>query len=91
MEKEDKIREYSAKADLDKIVSINDIEEKEFQGIPLSEDEDNAIRQFRDYRLKKLKKKLDSEEKFHERFEYLQAVSYLIDYRDFLAGKPIPF
>ena len=90
MEKEDKIREYSSKADLDQIISINDIEEKEFQGIPLSQDESDAIQRFRNYRLEKLKK-LNSEEKFHERFEYLQAVSYLVDYRDFLKGKAIPF
>lgn len=91
MEKEDKIKAYSSKADLNKIVSINDLEEKEFQGLPLSEDENDAIRRFKDFRLQKLKKKLDSEEKFHERFEYFQAISCLMDYRDFLKGKLLSF
>jgi len=87
LEKENRIKAYCANTDVRNIVSLSDIEEKEFQGIPLEEDEAKAIQLFRDYRLAKLSKKVGSDEKFNERFEYFQALSNLVDYRDWLNKK----
>lgn len=66
-------------------MTIRDLEEKELEGQPLSEKEIEALRLFRELRLKKLIKAQETEEKFHSKFEYFRELSNVLDYNDFLA------
>lgn len=84
MKKEKKIIDYCSRVNVSQVVSLNDIEEKEFCGQALSSDEERALAIFRKIRLKRLLKKASKEDKFHENYEYLRAVKNLVDYRDFL-------
>lgn len=87
MEKEGRLKSYCAKKDVKNIISFSDLEEKEYNGVPLNEKEEEAIELFRNYRLSKLSKKKNSEKSFNERFEYFQALSNLVDYRDWINKK----
>lgn len=84
MDKEKLLKKYSENTSLSSLTTVNDIEEKEIKGIPLSDDEQFAIRAFRKLRLQKLVNKVNNEDKFHEQFEYIQALGNIVDYREFL-------
>ena len=87
MKKEELIIQLARKKDQHEILSISDLQEKEFEGEHLLEEEQEALREFRQLRLKKLKESSKSEKKFHKKFEYLRTLSLLLDYRDLLANK----
>lgn len=82
-----RIQNYLSRVDSSKVVSISDLEIKEFDGVQLNLEEKEALNKFYKARIKKLKKKQDEEEIFHERFEYFRAISNLVDYRDILADR----
>ncbi len=85
-EKKAILQKYIQENDLDSLVSISDIEIKEFNGSPLMEEEKKALAKFREARVKKLTKEKNKENKFNEKFEYYRTISNLIDYRDILNG-----
>lgn len=82
-----KIQDYIKEVDPRKIISISDLEIKDFQGLPLESEEKQALKKFHEARIKKLNKKKDTESLFHQEFEYYRAVSNLVDYRDILSEK----
>lgn len=84
VKKEKKIIDYCSRTDVSQVVSLNDLEEKEYNGQMLSQEEEKALTIFRKIRLQRLLKKAGSEVKFHENYEYLRAVKNVVDYRDFL-------
>lgn len=87
MEHRKRIQKYLSNVDTSSVVSISDLELKEFDGEQLKAEEKEALEKFYKARIEKLKKKQDQEEIFHERFEYFRAVSNLVDYRDLLNDK----
>lgn len=87
MENQIQIQTYIAGVDPNKVVSIIDLEIKEYEGLHLQEEEKEALNKFYKARIKRLKKKADQEASFHERFEYYRAISNLVDYRDILSEK----
>jgi hypothetical protein len=87
LEKADKIIQYTQKVDPKSVVTISDIQEKEFDGLELTSEELQALQKFRKHRVKKLEKKQHQEEAFHDRYEYFRALSNLVDYRDYLNQK----
>jgi len=87
VEHKERIETYLSEVDSSKVVSISDLESKEFDGSPLDSDEKLALEKFYKARIKKLKKKQDQEDSFHQRFEYYRAISNLVDYRDILKDK----
>ncbi len=82
-----RIQTYLSQIDGSKVVSISDLEIKEFDGATLRAEEKKALEKFYKTRFKKLKKKQDEEDSFHDRFEYYRAISNLVDYRDILEDK----
>lgn len=87
MEHKKLIQTYLSNIDSSRVVSISDLEIKEFEGEQLESEEKKALQKFYKARIKKLKKKQDQEDSFHERFEYYRAISNLVDYRDILSEK----
>lgn len=87
MEHRKRIQNYLSQVDSSQVISISDLEIKEFDGEQLRSEEKEALEKFYKARIKKLKKKQDQEDIFHERFEYFRAISNLVDYRDLLADK----
>ncbi|MEQ8907749.1 MAG: hypothetical protein RIC95_01030 [Vicingaceae bacterium] len=87
LEKEKKIRAISESFDPASVTTIADLQDKEFSGESLTEEQEKALRSFRKLRVKKLAKKQHQEEAFHARFEYLRALSNLVDYRQFIGDK----
>ena len=87
MENQEKIQTYLSQVDSAKVISISDLELKEFDGEVLGSEEKEALQKFYKARIKRLKKKQDQEDHFHSRFEYYRAISNLVDYRDILADK----
>jgi hypothetical protein len=85
-EKNTILQKYLQEKDLDSLVSISDIEIKEYNGSPLAEEEKKALAKFRTVRVKKLAKEKSKENKFNEKYEYYRTISNLIDYRDILNG-----
>lgn len=84
--KTESLFKYLEGKDPKSLTSISDIEIKEFEGEALSEDESKALYKFRKARLDKLNNDNSRTQDFNERYEYLRAVSNLIDYRDILNG-----
>lgn len=87
LEKKRKVIEFSASFDPSRDTTIADLQDKEFNGEPLTEEEEIALSSFQKLRVKKLAKKQHKEEAFHARFEYLRAISNLVDYRQFISNK----
>lgn len=87
MEFEKTIRDYLKQVDPLEVVSIIDLELKEYEGSDLAFEERLALEKFHKARIHKLKKKKHQEESFHKRFEYYRAISNVVDYRDILAEK----
>ena len=86
-EKNKILKKYLQENDLDSLVSISDIEIKEFNGNQLIKEEKEALAKFRSARIKKLSKEKNKENTFNEDYEYYRTISNLIDYRDILNGK----
>jgi len=87
VKKSKEIQAYLAKVDPQKIVSISDLEIKEFDGQPLASEEKAALVKFHTARIKKLQKKGNKESAFHGYFEYYRTLSNVVDYRDILKEK----
>lgn len=67
-------------------ITINDIREKEFKEVSLSENEKLALYNFDKFRLFVLNQQ-DSEEIFHKKYMQLQALANLSPYEEFLKEK----
>lgn len=64
-------------------ISINDIRDKYFEDIPLSTDEESALKNFDKYRMEYLNSS-PNEEVFEKRYLEIQAKANLSSYLDFL-------
>ncbi|MBK9190381.1 MAG: hypothetical protein IPM77_02175 [Crocinitomicaceae bacterium] len=74
----------SSKQDLSGLpVSINDIRDKYFEDIPLSQDEELALKNFDKYRMDYLNS-APNEEVFEKRYLELQAKANLASFTEFL-------
>lgn len=65
------------------VISINDLREKEFHGEPLTEEEQQAIKNFDRFRLIELSK-IDTSAEFNSRYTELQAMANLTCHKEFL-------
>lgn len=65
-------------------VSINDLRDKEFSGIKLTQDERRALSNFDKYRINVLNAQTD-EQKFHYKYRQIQVIANLSDWREFLS------
>lgn len=65
------------------MTSISDLEIQELDGHPLKKMEMQALRKFRELRLKKLQNTI-AEDQFYTEYENLRKISGTVDYRDFL-------
>lgn len=68
------------------IVSINDLRDKYYNGVRLTEDEKQALERFDRYRLEQLNSQ-KSEELFHKEYLRLQILANLNHYTEFLQEK----
>lgn len=66
------------------VVSINDLRDKEFSGVKLSQDEKNALSNFDRYRITILNAQSD-EQQFHHKYRQIQVIANLSDWREFLS------
>lgn len=82
-----KIKQYIEEVDPQKVISISDLELKEYDGLALENEEKEALEKFYRVRIEKLEKRQQKEESFHRKFEYFRAISNLVDYRDILSDK----
>lgn len=67
-------------------LSINDLREKEFNGLSLSGEERLALKNFDKFRISELNKQ-QSDMDFHKRYRELQVMANLGDYKEFLNEK----
>jgi hypothetical protein len=67
----------------DLVSSINDLRDKEFSGVKLTQDEKLAISNFDRYRITVLNSQED-EEVFHQKYRQIQVIANLSDWREFL-------
>ncbi|MCK6639613.1 MAG: hypothetical protein L6Q81_05960 [Bacteroidia bacterium] len=81
--REDLLKKYFAKAEIGGTMSINDLRDREFNGEPLSADEQTALRNFDRYRIDQLNG-ITNDREFHERYRQLQVMANLGDWQDFL-------
>jgi hypothetical protein len=65
------------------LISINDLRDKDFAGISLTEEEQKAINNFDKYRIEQLSKQAN-EKDFHNKYIQLQAMANLSPYSEFL-------
>jgi hypothetical protein len=65
------------------VTSINDLRDKEFSGIRLTEEEKTALANFDRYRINVLNSQED-DEKFHYKYRQIQVIANLSDWREFL-------
>tara|TARA_Y100000589_G_scaffold253671_1_gene242402 strand:+ start:4888 stop:5154 length:267 start_codon:yes stop_codon:yes gene_type:complete len=70
-----------------KVVTINDLKDKEFSGKEISHKERLAIINYDRYRLNMLKKVQHNEHKFHQIYFKLQAEANLLPFTEFLKEK----
>lgn len=77
------LKEFFTKKKIGGEVSINDLHEKEFSGHKLSAEEQQAIKNYNDYRIRLLNSQ-ESEEGFHKVYRQLQVVANLGDWKEFL-------
>jgi hypothetical protein len=80
------LNKYFAKADIGGMPSINDLREKEFNGEPLTQKEKQALVNFDRFRLNVLNAQTD-DMAFHKRYQELQVMANLGDYKEFLHEK----
>lgn len=65
--------------------TLQELEDKELDGIHLSSLEEEALQLFRKVKLEKLTKIIEKEEEFHLKYEYFRELSNFLDYQEFLA------
>lgn len=65
------------------VVSINDLRDKEFSGIKLTQEEKAALSNFDKYRITILNAQND-EQQFHYKYRQIQVIANLSDWREFL-------
>jgi hypothetical protein len=65
------------------IISINNLRDKEFCGESLTEEEQQAIKNFDRFRFAELSR-IETSSEFNSRYNELQAMANLTDYREFL-------
>lgn len=65
------------------VESINDLRDKEFSGIRLSEKEATALSNYDKYRIKVLNAQME-EKAFHYKYRQLQVIANLSDWQEFL-------
>ena len=87
MKNAEKIQAYIAQVDPKKIISISDLEIKDFSGTPLDSEEKAAINKFHKARIKMLQSQQSEEISYHSYFEYYRTLGNLVDYRDILEDK----
>ena len=80
------VRSISAKTNIKNIVSINDLRDKDFEGIALSEEEKKALTAYDKFRLLELNKQL-SDDEFNQKYTLLQVMANMRPYQDFLDPK----
>lgn len=68
------------------IVSINDLQERDFNSIALSDIERKALFRYEKYRILELNKNLN-EESFNQKYMLLQVMANMRDYSEFLDDK----
>jgi hypothetical protein len=66
--------------------SINDLRDKEFSGVRLTQEERLALANFDRYRIQVLNSQTD-EEKFHHHYRQLQVIANLSDWKEFLSER----
>ncbi|MFM2019356.1 MAG: hypothetical protein RL007_3012 [Bacteroidota bacterium] len=81
--REDLLKKYFAKAEIGGTMSINDLRDREFNGEPLTVDEQKALRNYDRYRIDQLNG-ITNDREFHERYRQLQVMANLGDWQDFL-------
>ncbi len=64
-------------------VSINDLRDKEFSGVKLTNEEKTALENFDRYRLHVLNAEMEKD-KFHYHYRQLQVIANLSDWQEFL-------
>lgn len=72
-------------------VTLRELEDKDLDGVELTEKEAEALRLFREIRLKKLQKDYEKEEDFHSKYEYFRELSNFLDYQEFLSKARFSF
>jgi hypothetical protein len=77
------LKDFFTKKTIGGEVSINDLHEKEFSGHKLSAEEQQAIKNYNNYRIRILNSQ-DDEEGFHKVYRQLQVVANLGDWQEFL-------
>lgn len=80
------LKQYFSKSAIGGTISINDLREKEFSGAFLTKEEKQALANFDRFRLAVLNAQTD-DESFHKRYQELQVMSNLDDYKEFLQEK----
>jgi hypothetical protein len=66
--------------------SINDLRDKEFSGVKLTQEERLALANFDRYRIQVLNAQTE-EEKFHYHYRQLQVIANLSDWHEFLSER----
>ena len=77
------LQKFFTKKDIGGGISINDLRDKEFSGIKLSQDEKQALSNFDNYRITLLNAQ-ENDEAFHSTYRQLQVVANLGDWNEFL-------
>ncbi len=80
------LKQYFSKSSIGGTISINDLRDKEFNGELLSKEERQALSNFDKFRLAVLNAQTD-DESFHKRYQELQVMANLDDYKEFLKEK----
>ncbi|MBL7882523.1 MAG: hypothetical protein JNL69_00525 [Bacteroidia bacterium] len=80
------LKKHFAKSTIGGTISINDLREKEFNGKHLSKEEVQALANFDRFRLNVLNAQTE-EDSFHKRYQELQVMANLDDYKEFLKEK----
>lgn len=80
------LKQYFSKSSIGGTISINDLRDKEFNGELLSKEEKQALSNFDKFRLTVLNAQTD-DESFHKRYQELQVMANLDDYKEFLKEK----
>jgi len=84
--REQLLKNYFSKSTIGGTISINDLRDKEFSGEKLSAEEKQALVNYDRFRLNVLNAQTD-DESFHKRYQELQVMANLDDYKEFLQEK----
>lgn len=84
--RENILKTYFSKSAIGGTISINDLRDKEFNGEFLSKEEKQALANYDRFRLNVLNAQTD-DESFHKRYQELQVMANLDDYKEFLKEK----